>query len=436
MLVENIIFFAMLRVVWAVYAVGTSDGCHGGGHSVTCTFHGPDADFTQIGLLPNATKQLLIVFPEDPVSGVSNLHLNHLGDLEKLALQPPSLYSRFCLSPAELTGTDLFHRLDKLKELRIHLCLERISPELLRHLPSLEVLDLSYTRTFDIDNLSAILANISDAHLPVHKLNFTAIRVMEYPSKLKSIDVRNHLYRHVGNLPLRSLDLRQNAIIQYKPGLRQFAPDMEILRVETTTYGRFQSHLNGMCSLADIAMHQSLREIELSIVPSTVDHRRSRRAIHTALTQELLQCASMSTDPCDIFNCLCRNITSFACDNRPLPANAISRLFATEHSNCFGNINIPLPPALRNLTFKYPPMFIGYSVRQSSSDFCIEQNNELRYLDVSNNRLGVFLLPHNVTSYGLNKLEYIDLRDNMIHFDLYSRFLHHLPSLNVVLFEW
>ena len=409
-----------------------SNGCHEEGGGVTCTFQGPD-DFTQIALLPNDTKKLVVIFPEEPVSRVRNLHLNHLGDLEELTFQPPSSFSDVCLSPSGLVGEELFDGLVKLKELRIHLCLARISPGLLRNLTSLEVLDLSYTKSFDIDNLSEILASISDAQLPVHTLNLTAIRVVEYPSELRSIELRNDIYRHVGNLPLRALDLRQNAIIEYKPGLRQFAPDLEILRIESTAYGNFLSDLEAVCASMDVAMHQSLKEVELSILSSTVEQRRIRRSITGVLTDALFRCVSESTAPCDIVNCACRGITSFACTNRPLPVDAISELFATEHSNCIGNLNIPLPRTLQHLTFKYPPLFNAYSVRESARDFCIQPNNELRSLDVSSNRLGLFLLHHNVTSYGLNKLEYINLRNNLFHFEPFSKFLHHMPSLKVVL---
>ncbi len=277
----------------------------------------------------------------------------------------------------------------------------------------------------------AILGNISDAQLPVHTLNLTAIQVVAYPGACKSIDVQKDIYRHVGNLPLRVLDLRQNAVIEYKAGLMQFVPNIERLSVDSSVYFNMMSDRGGICAVMDWVMHPTLTELDLSFVPSSSSHVRLRRYIGiTEVFQQMLSLCFKGRGlvPCDVANCMCRNITSFGCDNRPLPADMLPQLMKREHRNCIGNINIPLP-------LRYPVLFSGYSVQESGKDFCIGKQNELRYLDVSGNQLGLFLASHNVTSYGLNKLEYLDLRNNQLRFEPYSRFLHHLPNLKVVLLE-
>ncbi len=431
------IFIVILRLMGSLSMDSNHRVCHGESGSVTCIFQGPE-DFLQISDLPNDTKELLVTFPEKPLSKVSNLDLHHLRDLEKLTLQPPSSYSGVCLTPTVLDGEGLFDGLGNLRELAIHICIEKISPELLRNLKSLEVLDLSHTSHLDIDNLAAILGNISDAHLPVHTLNLTAIQGAAYPSAYKPIDVRDDIFRHIGNLPLRVLDLRQNAVIEYKAGLMQYAQNMEKLSVDSSVYFNILSDWEGICVVMDWVMHPALTELDMSSVTSSSNHLRLRRylGITDFLNQALSLCIEgMGVVPCDVANCVCRNITSFGCNNRPLPADIVAQLLNTEHGHCVGNINIPLPRRLTRLRFRYPILFSGYSAQESGKDFCMGTKNELRYLDVSGNQLGLFLSPSNVSSYGLNKLEYLDLRSNQLRFTPYSRFLHHLPSLKILMLE-
>ena len=436
------IFIVILCAMGSVYADSNHRGCQGESNSVTCIFQGLQ-DFPQLAFLPNDTKELLVIVPQESVAMVSELHINHLSNLEKLTLQPPSPRSEFCLFPAVMDGEGVFDGLDNLKELAIHLYMKIISPQLLRNLTSLQVLDLSYTRILDIDNLRAILRNINDARLPVHTLNLTAIRAVPYPSEFNSIDVRNDVYRHVSNLPLRTLDLRTNAVIEYQAGLMQFAPNIEKVSVEASLYFNILSPWEGVCAVMDLIMHPTLKEVFVSFAPSTCRQSRNRfrRSIGVTevLHQRLASClSSISTSErghlCDIANCLCLNITAFGCYNRPLPPDIFNQLQVTKHDNCVGNINILLPIGLTRMRFSYPVLFIGYSEVEGGKDFCMGPN-ELRYLDVSGNQLGLALSSYNVSSYGLDKLEYLDLRNNQLRIEPHSRFLHHLPSLKEVRLE-
>ncbi len=422
-------FKVTLSVLSLLYgtAVDGSSVCHLYQHNkANCTLK-KASDFSQIGLLPNTTKELHLFFSRVLLNN-TDLHLHSLAELEIISLQP-SRITGACFSTRGLHKEDLFRGLKLLKQLNINLCLNYISPRMFHDLRKLEVLDLSYTFRLSGDNIADILDHVNRARLPVRNLNLTRVSLLDIPGALTPINVRQQILSHVGNLPLTSIDLSQNSVLEYEPGLTEFARNLESFRISTIGIGNFPSELHAFCSILDVVTHPKLRELEFSFPPANMVHSDFPDFIKGIVQR--CRCNFTLSGICPCLDCICSEIMSFRCEEEPLHTEGLIYVLKPLHKTCIGGFNIALPPTLQVLKFRYPQTFMAYSYDEPGSDFCIVPNNGLRHLDLSNNQLGSSLSPYNVTSYGMGDLVSLNLQNNQIKFEHYSRFLYNMPNLEV-----
>ncbi len=424
---------ATLSIIWLLYAIAYgSSVCHlYQGNKATCTLK-KDSDFSQVALLPNTTKELHLFFSQS-ARNLTDLHLHSLTELEILSLQP-SRITRYCSKPIRLDSTTLLLGLKLLKQLSINLCTRSVPPYIFQDLRKLEVLDLSYAIHLTGVIISDVLDFLNKARFPVRKLNLTRVSVLDKPTPFPPINVRQHILSHVGDLPLTSLDLSQNSVVRYEPGLTEFARSLELFRISSTGIDLFPDELTVFCSSMDAVTHPNLRELEFSFPTPNVVQFLRRDDFLELVWDRIKRCGCNVTSSravCSCLDCVCSNITSFNCGGKPLHMQGLIYSLMPLHNTCIGGINIPLPPTLEVLKLRLPEAFVGYKYADPGLDFCVVPNNGLRYLDVSNNQLGPSLSPYNATSYGMRNLTYLILQNNQINFEYYSRFLYNMPNLEV-----
>ncbi len=423
---------ATLSILWLLYALAHgSHVCHlYQGNKATCTLK-TNSDFSQVARLPNTTKELHLFFSQS-APNLTDLHLHSLAELEIVSLQLSHI-TRYCFTSITFDSRiNPFRGLNTLKQLSINLCTDHISPGIFQDLKKLEVLDFSYTFRLTGENIADILDYINKERFNVTKLNLTRVNLLDMPTTFPPINVRQHILRHVGNLPLTSIDLSQNSVVRYEPGLTEFARSLKLVRVSSTGIGNFPDLLTALCSVLDVATHPNLKEIEFSLPTPYMAQFLSRIPDFWEILQERLKrCGCNLAAICPCLDCICKGIMSFNCREKPLHTETLVYALMPLRKTCIGGINIPLPPTLQVLKFRYSDIFMAYKYNLRGLDFCVVPNNGLRHLDVSNNQIGPALSPSNVSSYGVKNLTYLSLQNNQIQFEDYSRFLYNMPSLEV-----
>ncbi len=433
----EVYFKATITILWVVYpiVVDGSPVCHLHQHNkATCTLK-KVTDVSQIGLLPNTTNELQLIFFR-VLPNNTDLHLHSLAELEILSLQPLRLTGS-CYSSGRLDRGDLFRGLKQLKQLSINICLNHISPSIFIELRTLEVLDLSYTLRLSGNNVAGILDHLNQARLPIRKLNLTSISLLDIPTILTPINVRRDILSHVDNLPMTSLDLSQNSLVRYEPGLTEFARSLESFRISSTGIGNFPNRVTTLCSILDVVTHPNLRELEFSFPPAHIIQGHILYDFPDFVRDIVKNCGCNFTASgiCPCLNCICSGTMSFDCEKKPLHIEGLIHMLTPLRRTCIGGFNIPLSPILQVLKLRYPQAFMAYKYDEPGLDFCVVPNNGLRHVDVSDNQLGPSLSPYNVTSYAMRNLSSLILRNNQIQFESYSKFLYNMPSLEAVVLK-
>ena len=429
-------FKATISIVWLLRAIVVSGSpiCHPyQDNKVTCTLE-TNSDFSKVEQLPNTTQELHLFFSQAGPN-LTDLHLHSFSDLEILSLQP-SRTRKYCLTSSSGLDnrTDLLRGLKLLKQLSLNLCTEYVSPSIFHDQRKLEVLDFSYTFRLTGDNIADILDYLNKERYPVRQLNLTKVSVLDSPTTFPPLNVRQHILSHVGNLPLTSIDLRQNSLVRYEPGLTEFARRLEFFGISSTGIGNFPNQLTELCSVFDVVTHPNLRELELSFPTPNIFQFLRRNDFMDFIKERAQKCGcslTLSAAACHCLDCFCSGIMSFDCGVKPLHTEGLIFAMMPLRNTCIGHINIPLPPSLQVLKLRYSQLFLGYKYVEAGSDFCVVPNNGLRYLDVSDNQLGPSLTPYNVTSCGMRNLTYLSFENNKIQFEHYSRFLYNMHSLEV-----
>ncbi len=424
---------ATLSIIWLMHAVVVVYGssvCHRyQDNKATCTFK-TNSDFSQVARLPSTTKELHLFFSRS-FPNFTDLYLNSLIELEILSFQPTRIRT-FCFSSGGIYNrSDFFRGLILLKELSINLCTDYVLPNIFRGLRKLEVLDFSYASRLTGDNIADILKYLNKARCPLRKLNLARVSLLDAPSAFPPINVRKHVLRHVGNLPLTSIDLSRNSVVRYEPGLTEYAQNLKLFRVSSTGIGNFPNWTFALCSIIDLVTHPNLRELELSFPTPNMVQFLGRYNFLKFVYDRLTKCGCILNISCPCLDCLCKGIMSFNCEEKPLHLEGLNHTLSPLRNTCIGGINIPLPPTLQVLKLRYPEIFTAYMYDAPGLDFCVVPNNGLQHLDVSNNQLGASLSSYNATSYGMKNLTYLILQNNQINFEHYSRFLYNMPNLEV-----
>ncbi len=417
---------ATLSLLWLFYAIvhGSSVCRLDHDNKTTCMLK-TNSDFFQVGALSNTTKELHLFFSHS-APNLTDLHLHSLVELEVLSLQL-SRAIRSCFTSISFDDRiNPFRGLNTLKQLSINLCTDRIDPDIFQDLRNLEVLDLSYTFRLTGKNIAAILDYVNTKRFPIRKLSLTGVSLLDTPSNFTPINIRRHILSHVGNLPLTSIDLMQNSVVRYEPGLTEFASNLESFRISSIGIGNFPNHITGLCSVLDAVTHPNLKEVEFSLPTPLIAQSRRLTDFWEILWERVATCGCNLNLLCPCLACICSGIMSFDCEGKVLKVE-----MTPSRNDCLGRINIPLPPNLQVLKLRYPSLFTAYKYNLAGLDFCLAPNNSLRHLDVGNNQIGPALSPNNATSYGMNSLTYVSFQDNQIQFEDHSRFLHNMPSLEV-----
>ncbi len=423
---------ATLSILWLSYAIvyGSSVCRLYQDNKATCMLK-THSDFSRVKMLPNTTKELHLLFSHS-APNLTDLHLHSLAQLEILSLQPSHIRTSSCFTSITFDSIiNPFRGLNTLKQLSINLCTDYISPSIFQDLRKLEVLDFAYTFRLNGEKIADILDYINRARYPIKKLNLTRVSLLDTPTIFPPINVRQHILSHVGNLPLTSIDLSQNSVVRYEPGLTEFARSLELFYVSSIGIGNFPDHLTAMCSILDIATHPNLKELEFSLPTPQMVQFLHQPDFWEIIPEGIKRCGCNASAICHCLDCICRGVMSFDCGEEPMHTEALIDALMPLRNNCIGRFNIPLPPTLQVFKFRYSEIFMAYKYNLAGLDFCVVPNNGLRHLDVSNNQIGPALSPSNVTSYGMRTLTYLSLQNNQIKFEDYSRFLYNMPSLEV-----
>ncbi len=128
---------------------------------------------------------------------------------------------------------DIFVNLTNLHHLVINLVLDDFNPATLQNLSQLTTLDLSYTQLTPA-LIKSVLQHIQMYQPPLTTLNMTGTQRVDIRRATEPIRMKDDLYQYVANLPLKHLDLLDNAAIEVQPGLKDYLPQLEVFRVGGT----------------------------------------------------------------------------------------------------------------------------------------------------------------------------------------------------------
>ncbi len=357
----------------------------------------------------------------------NNFTINRLVDLERLVLRPNKFSRAGSVSSKRGTlgfqNVNIFGRLTKLKHLGINLSLLAVNPNILLSLEHLQVLDLSHTEGFNVEQLGLLLQGISVARLPLVNLNLTRVHVsgiltgVEY----EPLNLRTHVYRYLESIhTLRTLDIRDNGVVQLQGGLSEFVPNLEELYVGENVFTYFpRVQTSVLCSVLDGIVHPALRKIYLSFVP-TSRGRIHKRAIPEgdlieAFMHGFQRCSAFPIDFCRVLNCICENETIIPCsfvDNKRL----LGVLSPGAQTGCIGKVQLPLPLNLEEFILRAPPTAVQSSKTTigQKKTYCFLPDNKLSVLDISSSNLDYTFLESDIGITGVSHLTTINLEFNFL----------------------
>ncbi len=358
----------------------------------------------------------------------NNFNILHLADLERLVLHTNNFSvhgSRFNVpSTLGFNKTDTFHNLHRIKHLGIHLPLTDLNISIIQGLKHLQVLDLSNTEGLSTSLIKLLLHGIDTATLPLITLNLTRIHVqgVQTGMALEPINVRTHIYQHLKNIDtLRTLDIRDNGVVQLQAGLTEYLPRLEELYVGGNVFTYFHNgSVSYLCSVLDVPIHPSLRKLEYSFFPGAKSRLRRSNPPTTDLLDELrielTRCKTFSNEPCGVLDCICQG------EMNPSPCNVddnsrlLSMLAPNPETSCIGDLQILLPANLEELKIR-----TALTVRQNAegsglgrAHYCFSTDNKLTRLDMARNYLDYTVRNSDINIIGLHNLTSVNLEFNTL----------------------
>ena len=183
--------------------------------------------------MPNITAQV----PNDTLyytySGLEtyidlgSVDFTHLGGLRRLTIETP--YDNFVFHRRlnfTAKSQAVFRPLSNLMSLKISLNwnMSEPMPEMFSYLNNLEVLDLSYTRLINYDNLQKSLKGFKDNHV-LHRIILKNTQIFEQLVNGLNFNL-SHFLEPITHCPLQALDLSYNSLKSIYPGLLKFAPNL------------------------------------------------------------------------------------------------------------------------------------------------------------------------------------------------------------------
>ncbi len=385
-----------------------------------------DRDYSALTGLPSSVTELECQVKE-PFREIQ-FNINNLPGVQRLVIRPEKVRRAGLVSSKTATlgyqNPNIFHHLNKLKHLAIHLSLFALNPNILRSLEHLQVLDLAYTEYFSVGKLGILLQGISVARLPLVTLNLTRVHVgwILTGSEYEPLNVRTNVYRHLTSIhTLRTLDIRDNGVVQLHAGLSEFLPNITELYIGENVFNYFQGgHISSLCSVIDAVVHPALRKIYYSFVPGSKSriHKRAfqeNEVLINAFMNGLKKCSVFPFDFCEVLNCICLNETRIPCsfvdDQR-----FAGVILPSSEANCVGGIQIPLPVNLEELIIRGAPAAVQgteMNIGQNES-YCFLPDNRLSLLDMASSNLDYTLLDMDFSIAGLSHLTTVNLEFNYL----------------------
>ena len=351
--------------------------------------------------------------------------VQHLAKLEKLVLWPDkfSRFNSFSSNPGSLgfDKPDIFHNLRELRHLGIHISLSDMNVKILQSLEHLHVLDLSHTEGLSTYMISSLLRGINEARLPLVLLNLTRVHVTDVLGGMsfEPLNVRTHIYQHLSNLStLKILDIRDNGIIEVQGGLSQFLLNLEELYLGENVYTYFAHGIrSAMCSLIDFILHPALRKLYYSFIPGVKYRTRKSIILRKDLIDTLYYHANRCVynghyyPYCIVLNCMCKEEMVFPCS--VLNGTRIAKMLSPDQqANCIGNVTIPLPINLEELTLRSTPHAFAMDKHKHGDNGCFLPDNKLSSIDISNSNLDFAFLERNIGLTGVPHVSTVNLENN------------------------
>ena len=288
-------------------------------------------------------------------------NIRQLTILERLVLRPEKFSRSSSVSKPWTLGfnnTFIFSTTKKLKYLGINLRLVNINVHILQSLENLRVLDLSHTEHLDVTQITVLLQGISTAKIPLDTLNLTRthVRGVHNGSVFNPINVRTHIYQNLKDIhTLRTLDIRENGVVQQQAGLSEFLPTLEVFYLGKNEFDYFPNgHASILCALLDWMVHPALRKLHYPFVSKSKSGIRKMAFnevdLKNAIIYGLKQCMVSPMDLCGLSQCICQNEARIPCG---FPDNAQLRGQYSNNSNCKGGIQIPFPANLEEVNLEY-----------------------------------------------------------------------------------
>ncbi len=374
--------------------------------------------------------------------------VQHLANLQRLVFWPDKLNApnSYSDNPGTLgfDKTGIFHNLQELRHLGIHISLSDLNATIFQSLEHLQVLDLSHTEGLSTCLIVSILSGINEARLPLVLLNLTRVHVTEalIGLRFEPINVRTHIYQHLKNVSsLKILDIRDNGIVQLQGGLTEFLLALEELYLGENVYTYFaNSFMSTMCSWMDTLLHPGLRKLYYSFIPGAKYRIRKSISLQTDVIDILWNRMKMCIqevkhlNSCRLINCMCEEEMDFPCsvvDEKRIK----EMLTPNPQVKCIGNISIPLPINLEEITLRTDPIAFAVAKHNyhNKEKYCFLPDNKLASLDISNSNLDFAFLEHNIGMTGLPHLSTVNLENNNLDLLKISRSWFSDASIKVLL---
>ncbi len=283
--------------------------------NVSCSLY-RDSSYAAISQLTNWTKSLTCSL------STSEGFRDDLADFSELtALETLSVVMSSRLSNAvNFTRGDLFESLTNLRSLTINLPLDYFNVSVFKPLRKLKILEFSNARLPDVRNLLSILKGVAANLAQLEQLSL--INVQWKASVDATMRLKDHIFENLKDLPIKVLNLSDNKVVLLQHGLTKYLPQLQVFRVGSRNLMTFEIINNFLsCSLAEILLHDNLREYTLSF-PEMLnffgeDSPSYFEPFSVGERARLQRCylnSSSTSNLCDLVNCVCQQTIQVPCN--------------------------------------------------------------------------------------------------------------------------
>ncbi len=397
------------------------------GDTVICVFQNP-TDYKAFADLSDKTISLTGTvtgsFKEDLVD------FSQLNMLENLTLEADRNYSSYQEAAHEgalatFRRRELFQNLTNLRSLSIRLVITSFHSALLAPLRHLKALSFSSTYMFNFNDFVDIVKETGSSLK--HLEDFRMIAVQRLITPHTFIKMKDHVYENLQNLSLKVLDLTMNKAVLFQYGLSSYLPRLEVFRVGASELIFESTNYSITCNMAEVLMHASLREFELSFPKTTP------RGVWES-TDRFLYCIQRlhaSSDLCDLANCICEGLTQIPCQPYGKKIHIKDLIQRPSYKGEPWTICIPPPPSMETVVFRnYPSVVIDHN-----GHYCFNpsnMSNRITNIDLSFDDLKYELSPQ-IRITGLKQLRFLNLQRNGIIISGETKMFSDMPLLEVLL---